>query len=338
MSKIEWTDTTWNPVTGCTKISPGCAHCYAERMAKRLAGRYGYPADEPFRVTLHPDRLEQPLHFRGPRMIFVCSMGDLFHVDVPFDFIDRVFAVMALCPQHIFQVLTKRPERMAEYLNRFSLRTLRSRWAQTIEEQWPERGAATAYGLREHGAEPLPNVWLGTSIENQKAADERIPHLLGCPAAVRFLSAEPLLGPIFIDEFHFYDEYEECLTCGTAQYAIKEAPVCGCETDPDMAEIEGTALANWKHKTEQLLHWLILGGESGPGARPCDVQWISDLLDQCAAAGVPAFVKQLGAHVIDSADEEFGPDFRIPLKSAKGGDPAEWPERLRVRQWPEVKP
>jgi len=176
-TRIEWTDVSWNPVTGCSKVSRGCQFCYAERMAKRLAGRGGYPAENPFAVTLHPERLDEPLHWRKPRRVFVCSMGDLFHKDVPSGFITEVFAVMALCPQHTFQVLTKRPERMAEYL---------------ADEDLPDYidTMACNYGACHanlDGRWPLPNVWLGTSVEDQATADERIPHLLRCPAAVRFV-------------------------------------------------------------------------------------------------------------------------------------------------------
>ncbi|MDI9379758.1 MAG: phage Gp37/Gp68 family protein [Verrucomicrobiota bacterium] len=214
-TNIEWTDATWNPVTGCTKVSQGCKHCYAERMATRLAGRYGYSADQPFRVTLRGSKLEQPFHWREPRMVFVCSMGDLFHDDVPDGFIDRVFGVIRKCPQHTFQILTKRPHGMCEYALSLSYRR------------------------------PPSNVWLGTSVENQDAADSRIHHLLNTPAAVRFLSLEPLLGPL-----------------------------------PGL-NLEG-------------IHWVIVGGESGPGARPMHPEWARDIRDQCVAAGVPFFFKQWG--------------------------------------------
>ena len=166
-SKIEWTDATWNPVTGCAKISPGCTNCYAERMAYRFAGCNGYP-ERPhhFDVTLHPERLEQPLRWRKPRRVFVVSMGDLFHEDVPDDYIREVFWTMQRAGWHTFQVLTKRPRRMA------------------------------AWFAKRQDAPVLPNVWLGVTVEDQQRADERIPYLLECPAAVRFVSAEPLLGPI----------------------------------------------------------------------------------------------------------------------------------------------
>lgn len=189
-SKIEWLagGATWNPVTGCSKVSPACAHCYAERMARRLAGRCGYPADESFRVTLHPERLEEPLRWRKPRRVFVVSMGDLFHQNVPDEYIDRVFSVMWQAEQHTFLLLTKRPWRMREYISsrpRDSMKSDRVR----IKDELGWRNYSVPW--------PLPNVWLGVTAEDQQRADERIPILLQTPAAaVRWVSCEPLLGPI----------------------------------------------------------------------------------------------------------------------------------------------
>ncbi len=167
-SKIEWTDETWNPVTGCTKVSAGCKNCYAERLA---TGRLKHLYPDGFgKVTTHPDRLDQPLRWKRPRRIFVCSMSDLFHEDVPTGFIYDIFAVMKRAPQHTFQVLTKRPERMGRY----------------IKSRWPTPAFENLH----------PNVWLGVSVEDQATADERIPLLLDTPAAVRFVSYEPALGPV----------------------------------------------------------------------------------------------------------------------------------------------
>jgi len=170
-TKIQWTDAVWNPFTGCTPISEGCANCYAMRMANRLRGRCGYPADEPFRVTLHEDKLEEPLHWTKPRRVFVCSMSDLFHPDVPQDKIHEIWDIMKACPQHIFIVLTKRPDRMRDCLGRIYAME-RLGWAN---------------GFWQH-------IWLGVTCENQRTADERIPILLDIPAAVRFVSLEPLLS------------------------------------------------------------------------------------------------------------------------------------------------
>ena len=212
-SSIEWTEMTWNPVTGCTKVGPGCAHCYAERMARRLqamgAARYVHG----FAPTVHRDALEAPLHWKAPRKVFVNSMSDLFHKDVPLDFIRQVFEVMRRCPQHQFQILTKRSRRLRSLAEAGVLR-------------WPA------------------NVWMGVSVEDQRRA-ARADDLAVVPARVRFLSIEPLLGPI------------------------------------EQLPLEG-------------IHWAIVGGESGPHARPMHPRWVEDILDQCRARGVPFFFKQWG--------------------------------------------
>jgi len=259
---IEWTQETWNPVTGCTPVSEGCEHCYAKRMANRLRGRFGYPADEPFRVTLHPDKLGDPLHWKKPRQIFVCSMGDLFHEDVPFEYIDQVLARAVLCPQHTFQVLTKRPERLLEYLDseRYTARKVFDVAEECAGEPIP--GSFDCDHLW-----PLPNVWLGVTAENQRTADERIPLLLQCPAAVRFVSLEPLLGCI--------DDMEDYLT-----------PLCGWPED------------------RAALDWVIVGAETGPGARPMDPLWARNIRDQGVRARVPFFFKRdsSGSRLLDGRE------------------------------------
>ena len=166
-TKIEWCDSVWNPVTGCTPISEGCNHCYAKRMANRLRERYGYPADDPFRVTFHTFRLGEPERMKKPRRIFVCSMSDIFHKDVSDDYLDCIFSVITKCSHHTFMVLTKRPNRMLDYIS-----------------DWPH---------------PMSNLWLGVTAENQARADERIPILLQIPAAVRFVSVEPMLEYLRLD-------------------------------------------------------------------------------------------------------------------------------------------
>ena len=269
-SKIEWTDTTWNPVTGCTKVSPGCAHCYAERIhearhaayqaGKKVPKQYATPFSK---VVLHPERLELPLHWKKPRRVFVNSMSDLFHEDVPDEFIDRVFTVMELCQQHTFQILTKRPDRMQEYLTK--------------------RGAIknslvlTKIGVR---AWPLPNVWLGVSVENQRMADERIPLLLQTPAAVRWLSVEPLLAPIDLTSVHLGGWiYREPGKREPERFNVLQArTVFYDEGDVDYPKID----------------WVVVGGESGPEARPMHSGWARALRDQCVEAGVPFFFKQWG--------------------------------------------
>ena len=277
-SKIEWTEKTWNPVTGCTPVSPGCDHCYAARMATRLAGRAGYPADNPFAVTCHPDKLDQPLHWRKPCRVFVCSMGDLFHPDVPDSFIDQVFAIMAACPQHTFQVLTKRPERMVKYLHNYGHAHLWDRIyaaARTLPEHKVLK--RNLLNIQYFPAWPLPNVWLGVTCEDQQRADERIPLLLQCPAAVRFVSCEPLLGPVDLG-----------IRCNVPGMDCVDCPAPECS-------LRGN---------ERQVDWVICGGETGPGARPMHPDWARSLRDQCKAAGVAFFFKQWGGWVPETQNTQ----------------------------------
>ncbi len=253
---ISWTSATWNPVTGCAKVTQGCKHCYAERDWARLAHLPAYEGRAFTDVTCHPERLDQPLRWSKPRMIFVNSMSDLFHEDVPDEFIDQVFAVMALAQDHTFQVLTKRPERMLAYL------TERAAGGRHV---WRAGQQIKMPGGREKPAPgwPLPNVWLGVSVENQAAADERIPLLLQTPAAVRWVSCEPLLGSVDLREVVMPD---------------------------------GDTLGTYLHNDgEQAgLDWVVVGGESGPKARPMHPDWARRLRDQCEDARVPFFFKQTG--------------------------------------------
>ena len=263
-SKIEWTEATWNPVTGCTRVSSGCDNCYAVQQTHRLAGmgqatKYGGltvlnpRGDRHFngQVRCHEDALHIPLKRRRPTRFFVNSMSDLFHERVPVEFIDRVFAVMAICGRHTFQVLTKRPERMAEYMTDRS--RVGPRWS--IQSAMidlsgdTERGSLTVDSPQARDIPwPLHNVWLLASAENQETLDERVPHLLRCPAAVRGLSLEPLLGPI---DLH------------AAFYRPRLSP-----NDP------------YKRLCCPVpTHWVIAGGESGPGARPCNIDWIRAIRD-----------------------------------------------------------
>jgi protein gp37 len=255
-TKIPWADFTWNPITGCTPVSEGCQNCYAERMARRFH-KYETPDSddgyipEPgekeinpdyFKVVLHPKKLDEPLRRKKPARIFVCSMSDLFHENVPNKFILDVFGTMNNCPQHTFLVLTKRPDRMNKLL-------------------------AWLYNY------PLPNVWLGVTAENQARADERIPLLLQTPAAKRFVSIEPMLGPINLNS----------LSDGKTFW-----------TRP--AECEQNAI-----------DWVIAGGETGPGARECKEEWIQSVYNQCQVAGVPFFFKQPGKKWIPADDSDYSP-------------------------------
>jgi protein gp37 len=260
-SSIEWTDATWNPVTGCTEVSPGCDHCYAKTFAERWRGTPGHHFENGFDLTLRPERLEQPLRWKKPRRVFVNSMSDLFHEGVPDDFIARVWAVMGTCAAHMFQVLTKRHGRMRALLQSADFRDL-------VTEHW-ERTMLQRPSRAQHliGTWPLPNVWLGVSVEDQKWADIRIPVLLDTPTAVRFLSCEPLLGPIDLEW------------------------VAGANTlSPDWMGSPGAGTGT----PHPLIDWVIVGGESGPGARPMHPAWARQLRDQCAAAGVPFHFKQFG--------------------------------------------
>ncbi|MEU4345331.1 phage Gp37/Gp68 family protein [Nocardia sp. NPDC023852] len=268
MTGIEWTDTTWNPVTGCDRISTGCDNCYALTMAKRLKamGSAKYQRDgDPrtsgpgFAVTQHPDALAIPLRWRDPRMVFVNSMSDLFHARVDEEFVRAVIDVIAATPQHTYQVLTKRPSRA---------RRLAS-----------ERGLVFP-----------PNLWLGTSVENG-AVTHRITDLLATPAAVRFLSCEPLLGPIDLDRFLFTGTCTDGCRCRWPDDADRFE--CGC----------GGECSQWR--PEPAIDWVIVGGESGPKARPMHTDWVRDLRDQCVEAGTAFFFKQWGGRTPKSAGREL---------------------------------
>jgi protein gp37 len=221
-SNIEWTEMTWNPVTGCTKISQGCKHCYAERMAKRLTAMGAYRYRNGFSVTLHPDLIDVPRSWRQPRVVFVNSMSDLFHDDIPLAYIQRVFATMHDCSHHTFQVLTKRSERLVELAPHLD---------------WPS------------------NIWMGVSVEDARVI-HRVTHLQSVPAKVRFLSLEPLIGP------------------------LNALPLDG-------------------------IHWVIVGGESGPKARPMKKEWVTTIQGKCRSAKVPFFFKQWGGVRKDLAGREL---------------------------------
>jgi len=264
-SRIEWTDATWSPVTGCAPISEGCQNCYAKRMSKRIAGRCGYPADEPFRVTLHPERLEEPLKWKKPRRVFVCSMGDLFHEQVPDEYITKVWEIMNNASHHTFLVLTKRPQRMKDFLARLG-------WYIHDRDGYPMEAV-----LDEGGKYTLKNVWLGVTAENQQRTDERIPILLQIPAAVRFVSVEPMLGPVDLTNIKF-DRW-------TTSNVLEG---CGVKTGPGYV---GQSIPNFHCEK---IDWVICGGETGPGARPIHPDWVRSLRDQCQDSGVPFFFKQWG--------------------------------------------
>ncbi|MDF4254634.1 phage Gp37/Gp68 family protein [Streptomyces sp. WMMB303] len=306
-SSIEWCDATWNPVTGCTKVSPGCDRCYAETFAERWRGTPGHHFEVGFDLTLRPGALTTPLRWRKPRRIFVNSMSDLFHQDVPDEYIARVWAVMALTPHHTYQVLTKRHGRMRSLLRSGHFRQLcESAEADLVgDEATPMPGYKRRAYLRQwwsHFATPLPNVWLGVSVEDQQRADLRIPALLETPAAVRFLSCEPLLGPVEITD-HVSQPCPCCMGEG-------HDPACG---DCDVNRCEDGHI--------RMLHWVIAGGESGTGARLMHPAWARELRDQCVQEHIPFFFKQLGT----VAARELG----VP---GKGTDLELIPADLRIRE------
>jgi protein gp37 len=297
-TKIEWTDETWNPIRGCSRVSEGCRNCYAEKVAYRFSGP-GQPYEGLVQVAKFDhsipgievkterrlplwngsikfveEHLLDPLRWKKPRRIFVNSMSDLFHENVTDEMRDRIFAVMALCPQHTFQVLTKRPKRMLAYCSEMqSCWVLRLSHAINTSAQMCDAADAPN---RPMTGWPLRNVWLGVSVEDQKAANERIPLLLQTPAAVRFISAEPLLGPTDLFKVPRPD---------VPYFQWRgETGAIGPKNEPD----------DYVYWMKRLLHWVICGGESGPGARPMHPDWARSLRDQCVAAGVPFFFKQWG--------------------------------------------
>jgi protein gp37 len=290
-TNIEWTDKSWNPTVGCTQISPGCAHCYAKTMTERFHGPGSFDT-----VVMHDSRLKAPFSWKKPARVFVNSMSDLFHEDVPFSFVDAVFAVMALTPQHTYQVLTKRPERMRAYM--------------TDRDVWLKVKVAAGRDLdRDLFAPwPLPNVWLGVTVENQRWADERIPILLDTPAAVRFISAEPLLGPLKLEQDWTVPQCKKC------EGSLSEPYLDGGRA---CSRCYGVGHEHWQGVDPDRLSWVIVGGESGSRHRPFDQGWARDLVKQCRDASVSCFVKQLGG-------------------SRPGNKMEDLPIDLQVREFPDV--
>lgn len=326
-SAIEWTTTvesdgsvsegaTWNPVRGCSLVSAGCKNCYAMHVAARFIGpRMPYEglitktsqgAKWNGKIKLSPEMLNEVMYWARPRKIFVNSMSDLFHEDVPVEFIDQIFVVMALANQHTYQILTKRPERMREYCNGFN-------WKRAVANCRHSDGSSlidkhTMQALMQHfrletglsyadkSAFPLPNVWLGVSVEDQTTAVERIAHLLQTPAAIRWISAEPLLGPVNL-----------------IPYLGGRAIQCGCgflETESYLKGVstnsETCLVCRKKTRSYPTLDWVVLGGESGAQARPMHPAWAKKIMEDCTEIGVPFFFKQWG---------EWGPEDSIGMVS-----------------------
>jgi protein gp37 len=323
-SSIEWCDASWQPVLGCTRVDHRCDNCYAigvvhrgmseqhrglTKLRPKNASRPGM--DWNGTVRLQPDKLSEPLRWKRARRIFVCSLADLFHEKVPFEYVAAVFGVMAACPQHTFLVLTKRPERAHEF---FAWASTRSNGEAVMEPDFKCHVHAweTLRSPFERTGWPLPNVHLGVSVSDQKTADDAIPKLLQCPAALHWVSAEPLLGPI---------------------------------------DLTQSVAPGWpgQRKPGPRLEWIVVGGESGPRARPCAMEWIDAIIGQCQTAGVPVFCKQLGSVVVseertvDDPDDQkfFGLKDRwawcAGFRNGKGADPEEWPEDMRIRELPEAR-
>lgn len=412
-SSIEWTDRTWNPVRGCSRVSEGCRNCYAERIAARFSRSiddipgprigqthdafHGFAEPTPAgprwtgRVELIDDKLREPLTWRTPARVFVNSMSDLFHENLLDDAIDKVFAVMALAPQHTFQVLTKRADRMHDYFAKLPGMQRLARIAyeagmisgkvvlgQGGEIAWsatPSTRTIERDGSWQFPAWPLPNVWLGVSVEDQENADKRIPELLQTPAAVRFVSAEPLLGEVDLGL-----SSATCACCprwasrwvSVPCMVIADFPMClqpqfrnrfvrpgihRATSNPHGAlSVNGIGLRPSDFEALPSLDWVIVGGESGPGARPFDLEWGQSAVNQCRVANVPVFVKQFGAVPLVPACRQTHWDYRfvnrpeekrftahdqkswrMHLADSKGGDMSEWPKSLRVREFPRLQ-
>ncbi|WP_026798280.1 DUF5131 family protein, partial [Planktothrix prolifica] len=279
------------PIVGCSRISAGCEKCYAETAAKtaRLQQFPQYQKVAKWNGTVEfvESQLIKPYEWKKSKKIFICSMADIFHENVLFDWVEEIFYMIENCPQHTFQILTKRPERMIEFFDWYIARNS----DHSVELQWT-----------------MPdNIWLGVSCENQAIADKRIPLLMQIPAKVRFLSCEPLLEPINLSKFLPFDWSE------VAEDWIESWPGIG------------------SYSTNDYPSWVIAGGESGAGARPCHVDWLRDIASQCQSAKVPVFVKQLGSnalqgHIVNGS--------KLKLKDRKGSDINEFPEDLRIQQFP----
>lgn len=324
VSKIEWTDATWTPIRArradgklgvhCEKVSPACKHCYAEKLNKRNLPAHGTGYDftianrSNVQIVVDENLLKHPLQWRKPRKIFVCSQTDLFAEFVTYSMIDQVFSTMASCPQHTFQILTKRPERLLQYMSAF-------------RPSPPKDGFITRGGVRHSDSGegwpifsperwPLPNVWLGVTAEDQIWADQRIPYLLKTPAAKRFVSLEPLLGPVDIK-----------WACSRNPLDIGTGFLLRNMLSPGMDKLRP-------------LDWVIAGGESGPGARPSHPDWFRSLRDQCKSAGVAFYFKQHGEW-LHQDQHERSPDFPDVVADSANRSPKDGYPESRVYRWPD---
>ncbi len=353
-TSIQWTDKVWNPTRGCSRVSAGCDNCYAMRQAHRfdtISDKSPYHGLTTIRngkvdwkgvARFVPEQLGAPLKWRKPARVFVNSMSDLFHPSLSNEEIAAVFGVMAACPQHTFQVLTKQPRRAAEWFAWYegTSGTGASPYAAVMQAVQTVPGTADSsrewYEAGKDRPWPLPNVHLGVSAEDQQRLDERVPHLLRCSAAKYFLSAEPLLGPLNLKRW------------------LDLGGCCECDhRAPKGDKCEGKGRHGWVRCSlgMRFLDWVIVGGESGPGARPFHREWADSIAQQCASTlgwgttprPTALFIKQLGAAYEDPANGVAGVSAKVPtdigirvtrLKDRAGGDPSEWPAALRVREFP----
>jgi protein gp37 len=347
-SNIEWTGVTWNPLAGCSRISTGCENCYAEKMTKRLSAM-GQPKYHGLLnghgrfngvVNFDENALILPLKTKKPETYFVNSMSDLFHENVQDEWIDKVFGVIAMCPQHTFQILTKRPERMKAY---FDLRQYPWIFDHNLD-WWHSNHPQFASRLDDYACSSghiLPNCWLGVSAENQEQANKRIPILLQTPAAIRWVSAEPLLSDIDFTAVCVVNIDGDDGEINTLQYENWEDYLTEWKTSGDedwqesFLDYFGLDELPSGHIHDKL-DWIVAGGESGAGARPCQLAWIRSIVEQCNAARVPVFVKQLGSKPRGERLTEFHSPV-IKLKNKKGGNIEEFPEDLQIRQFPTSK-
>lgn len=366
MTSIEWTrgddgtkGETWNPVVGCSLISAGCTNCYAMKFAHRgmrpehkgltvLTKHHGPRWNGEVRFV--EPALSKPLSWKKPRRIFVNSMSDLFHEGLKNEQIAAVFGVMAACPQHTFQVLTKRPQRMREWFAWLEAHAhAGSVYANAAAKLLPERFFPFASPW------PLKNVWLGVSVEDQATADERIPELLETPAAIRFVSYEPALGEV---DFGMSSATCDCCPRWTSRWVRLPHPVKADLPELDAA-FRGVSQGLYRAESNRhgalsvrtrdgrplgirpaefeclpKLDWIIVGGESGAGAREFDLAWMRSAIEQCETAEIACFCKQLGAKPVERAIAPGHPSRPVTLRDRKGGDMSEWPQQLRVREFP----
>jgi protein gp37 len=286
---------TWNPITGCSPVSLGCKNCYGKRIALRLRGRFGYPKDDPFKVTLHPDKLNYPLSLAKPSIIFPCSMGDMFHPDVPFEFIDNILSVIASSKRHTYMILTKRPGRMVKYFkeNRY-LKIIQA--SKSIEVLFGD-----SLDIRKFPDFPWPHIYLGVTVVTQAEADVNIPILLQIPAACHFVSIEPMLETIDLKRVKWWPANEHYVDVLNRGYWH---PSIGLVNHSDIHKID----------------WVIAGGETGAGARPIHPDWIMGLRDHCQQANTPFFFKSWGEWSMVYDRDRDDPDWRKCPKAKDGSE------------------